>query len=91
MTVWLEDILPLVFNIERPLSNIWLLSYEQNSFGCFFDKIERMNIFKNSKHCFSNISATKYRSDAVLYLKQTAGHPLSSHIKTIVVAFLQAE
>ena len=22
-------------NTKRPLSDIWLLSYEQNSFGCF--------------------------------------------------------
>ena len=31
----IEDILPFVLNTKRPLSNIWLLSYKQNSFGCF--------------------------------------------------------
>ena len=31
----IEDILPFVLNTKRPLSDIWLLSYEQNSFGCF--------------------------------------------------------
>ena len=31
----IEDILPLVLNTKRPLSDIWLLSYEQNNFGCF--------------------------------------------------------
>ena len=35
-----EDILSFVLNTKRPLSDIWLLSYKQNSFGCFFDKIE---------------------------------------------------
>ena len=38
-----------------------------------------------------NFSATKYRSETVLYSKRTAGYPLSPHIKTIAVAFLQAE
>ena len=37
------------------------------------------------------ISATKYPSEAVLYLKRTAEYLLSPHIKTIAVAFLQAE
>ena len=36
----IEDTLPFVLNTKRPLSDIWLLSYKQNSFGCFFDKIE---------------------------------------------------
>ena len=30
-----EDILPFVMNTKWPLSNIWLLRYKQNSFGCF--------------------------------------------------------
>ena len=34
----IEDILPFVLNTKRPLSDIWLLSYKQNSFGCFFEK-----------------------------------------------------
>ena len=33
----------------------------------FFDKIETMNIFKNTQNCFSYISATKYCRDTVLY------------------------
>ena len=32
----IEDILPFVLNTKRPLSYIWLLSYKQNNFGCFF-------------------------------------------------------
>ena len=40
------------------------------------------------QNCFAHSSATKYRSEAVLYSKRTAGHPLSSHIKTIATAFL---
>ena len=31
----IEDILPIVLNTKRPLSDIWLLRYKQNSFGCF--------------------------------------------------------
>ena len=31
----IEDILPFVLNTKRPLSDIWLVSYKQNSFGCF--------------------------------------------------------
>ena len=31
----IEDILPIVLNTKRPLSDIWLLIYKQNSFGCF--------------------------------------------------------
>ena len=30
-----EDILPFVLNTKRLLSDIWLLRYKQNSFGCF--------------------------------------------------------
>ena len=35
----IEVILPFVLNTKRPLSDIWLLSYKQNSFRCFFEKI----------------------------------------------------
>ena len=31
----IEDILPFVWNTKRPLSDICLLRYKQNSFGCF--------------------------------------------------------
>ena len=46
---------------------------------------------RTDPNCFAHNSATKYRSEGVLYSKRTAGHPLSYHIKTINVAFLQAE
>ena len=36
----IEDILPFVLNTKRPLSDIWLLSYKQNSFGCFLTKLK---------------------------------------------------
>ena len=36
----IEDILPFVFNTKRTLSNIWLLSYKQNNFGCFWEKLK---------------------------------------------------
>ena len=57
-----------------------------------FSRKNRIPIFfKNTQNCFAYNSATKYRSEAVLYSKRTAGYPLSPHIKTIAVAFLQAE
>ena len=87
----IEDILPFVLNTKQPLSDIWLLSYEQNNFGCFLKNKEILNFFENTQNCFAYISATKYRSETVLYSKRTAGYPLSHHIKTIAVAFLQAE
>ena len=46
---------------------------------------------KNTQNCFAYNSATKYRSEAGLYSKRTAGYPLAPHIKTIDVAFLRAE
>ena len=84
----IKTILPFVLNTKQPLSNIWLLRNKQNNFGCF-PKINRIPIFlKNTQNCFAYNSATKYRSEAVLYSKRTAGYPLSPHIKTIAVAFL---
>ena len=44
-----EDILPFVMNTKWPLSDIWLLRYKQNSFGCFR---------KNSKLIFSKNTQT---------------------------------
>ena len=60
-------------------------------FWVFFEKIEILNFFENTQDCFAYISATKYRSEAVLYSKRMAGYPLTPHIKIIAVAFLQAE
>ena len=71
----IEDILPFVLNTKRPLSDIWLLSYEQNSLGVF-EINEILNFFGNTENCFGYISRTKYRSEAVLYSKRTAGYPL---------------
>ena len=87
----IEDILPFVLNTKRPLSDIWLLSYKQNNFGWFWEKNEIQIFFKKTQYCFAYTSATKYCSEAVLYSKQTAGYLLSPPIKTIAVAFLQAE
>ena len=72
----IEDILPFVLNTKRPLSDIWLLRYKQNSFGCFQENSECKFFLK---------------TEAVLYSKRTAGYPQSPHIKTIASAFLQAE
>ena len=34
-TMVMEGILAFILNTKRPLSNIWLLRYKQNSFGYF--------------------------------------------------------
>ena len=71
--------------------NSFLLRYKQNSFGCFQRNSELIFFFKNTQNCFAYNSVTKYRSEAVLYSKRSAGYFLSPHIKTIAVAFLLAE
>ena len=53
----------------------------------FLEKIEIVTFLENTQNCFTYISATKYRSEAVLYSKRTVGYPLSPHTKTIAVAF----
>ena len=63
----------------------------QNNMRMRTSKNYILNFPENTQNCFAYISATKYRSEAVLYSKRTAGYPLSPHIKTIAVAFLQAE
>ena len=68
----IEDIIPFVLNTKRPLSDIWLLSYEQNSFGCFWQNGKFWLFFENTQNCFAYISATKYRSEVILYSKRTA-------------------
>ena len=45
----IEDILPFVLNTKRPLSDIWLVSYKQNSFGCFLKKWKFWIFFKTPK------------------------------------------
>ena len=79
----IEDILPFVLNTKRPLSDIWLLRNKQNRIPIFSKK--------KTQNCFAYNSATKYRSEAVLYSNRTAGYPLLPHIKTITLAFLRAE
>ena len=77
----IEDILLFVLDSKQPLSDNWV----------FIEKFEILNFSKNTQNCFAYISATKYRSEAVLYSKQSTGYPLSPHIKTISVAYLPAE
>ena len=69
----IEDILLFVLNTKRPLSDIWLQSYKQNSFGWFCEKNEVINLSENTQNCFAYISATIYRSEAVLYSKRMEG------------------
>ena len=47
--------------------------------------------FTRHPNLFAHNSASKYRSEAILYSKLTSGYPLSPHVKTIAVAFVQAE
>ena len=75
----IEDILPFIMNIKRPLSNIWLLRYKQNIFS------------KDTQNCFAYNSVTKYHSEAVLYSKRTIEYPLWPHIKIIVVTSVWAD
>ena len=89
----IEDILPFVLNTKRPLSDIWLLRYKQNSFGClkkklkfwFFSEVGHSTLPPSNSRSY--IFVTKYSSEAVLYSKQMVGYPVSHHIKTIAVAF----
>ena len=49
----IEETLPFVLNTERPLSDICLLSYKQNSFGCFYKKLKFCFFLKHPKlFCF---------------------------------------
>ena len=77
-----EDILLFVLNTKLPLSDIWLLSYKQNSFVFFLKKNEILVFSENTQNCFTNISATKYRSEAILYSNWMAGYSLSPFEKT---------
>merc|ERR1711867_400728 len=52
----IEDILPFVLNTKRPLSDIWLLSYKQNSFGCFLKKLHSEFFRKHPKLFCSYLS-----------------------------------
>ena len=77
----IEDPLPFVLNTKRPMSDIWLLRCKQNSFGCFCKK---RNVFRKHPKLQPNIVPRPF-------CIQNERHPLSPHIKTIAVAFLQAE
>ena len=54
-----------------------------------FKEIQKLNLIRKTPKTV--LLVTKYRSEAVLYSKRSAGYPLSPHIKTIAVAFLPAE
>ena len=61
----IEDILPFVLNTKRSLSEIWLLRYKKNSFGCFQKNSEFQFFLKTPKsvllitpcYCYCNIFA----------------------------------
>ena len=48
----IEDILPFVLNTKRPLSDIWLVSYKQNSSGYFLKKWKFWIFLKTPKTVF---------------------------------------
>ena len=45
----IEDIMPFVLNTKRPLRDIWLLRYKQNTFGCFRKNSELQYFQKTAK------------------------------------------
>ena len=45
----IQYILLFVLNTKQPLSNIWLLRYKQNSFGCFWRNLNFVFREKNHK------------------------------------------
>ena len=45
----IEDIQPFVLNTKRPVSDIWLLSYKQINFGCFWEKLKLWFLSKTPK------------------------------------------
>merc|ERR1711954_8400 len=47
----IEDILPFVLNTKWPLSDIWLLRYKQNKFGCFI-RISEFHFFQKHPKLF---------------------------------------
>ena len=48
----IEDILPIVLSTKWPLSDIWLLSYKQKSFGCFLTKVKITILSKNTQNYY---------------------------------------
>ena len=84
----IKDILPFVWNTKWPLSNIWLLRYKQNSFGCFWQKRKFWPFFENTQNCFAHNSVTNYCSEAVLYSKRTAGY---SHCYSFFISWVMKQ
>ena len=84
---------PVAYNLLFGLCNLWI--FPNRVYNCDMDKYFfpiRISIFsKDTQNGFAHSSATKYCSETVMYSKRTAGYTLSPHIKTISVAFLQAE
>ena len=56
-----------LLKIENYLTKLWSIYSEISH------KIQNIVSFKNTPNCFAYISATKYRSEAVLYSKRPAG------------------
>ena len=70
--------------IETPfLLEDFLFLYSQNQFTQGLERIK----WKISRAELKDLKEVVY----LLYSKRTTGYPLSPHIKTIAVAFLQAE
>ena len=81
-----EDILLFVLNTKLPLSDIWLLSYKQNSFGFFLKKFKLWIFSKKNKIIF--LISQQPNIVKTLFCIQ---NKWQDNLKTIVVAFLQAE
>ena len=48
-------------------------------------KIELLIYFENTQSCFAYISATKYRSEAILYSKQMTGYLSAQEKQTLII------
>ena len=49
----IENIVLFDLNTKRPLSDIWLLRYKQNSFGCFQMNSVVKFFLKNTQKCYA--------------------------------------
>ena len=87
----IENVVITRLRLSTSLINCSLGEASLSLYEKIWEKIEGLIFFENTQNCFAYISATKYRSEAVLYSKRSAGYPLSPHIKTIAVAFIPAE
>ena len=77
-----------LMNTKYPPSDIWLLRYKQTGFW-FFGNKQIFNFFKQHRKLFCLYLSNQILLRGCFLSKRTAGYPLSTHTKTIPVAFLK--